>query len=103
MYGDYDICDGEDFDGVMINHGHSKAIRPDKKQVSIGLLLALRTMADTNKDRPQCPAHLLLNIKGFPGRPRRKAVNPFKGNGKLAGALVAQQSTDILHTHLVIG
>lgn len=39
MHGDYDICDDEDFEGVMINHGHSKANRPDKKQVSVGMIV----------------------------------------------------------------
>lgn len=39
MYGDYDMCDDEDYKGVLISHGHSKANRPDKKQVGVGTIV----------------------------------------------------------------
>ena len=39
MYGEYESCEEEDYDGIRITHGHSKANRPDKKQVGVGSIV----------------------------------------------------------------
>ena len=39
LYGEYDECEEEDYEGVDITYGHSKANRPDKKQVSVGTIV----------------------------------------------------------------
>jgi len=39
MYGDYEMCNLEDYTGLKIVKGHSKAHRPDKNQVGIGQIV----------------------------------------------------------------
>lgn len=39
MYGAYEMCDTPDYTGLNITNGHSKANRPDKKQVGIGSIV----------------------------------------------------------------
>jgi transposase len=39
MYGAYEMCDAPNYTGLNITNGHSKANRPDKKQVGVGRIV----------------------------------------------------------------
>jgi len=39
LYGEYEMCEEANYEGLDITYGHSKANRPDKKQVSVGTIV----------------------------------------------------------------